>query len=209
MPTQPVIERLKELQTELETVSAAVKHIDKAANVAKTTSEILKKIPELINDLKVLEENHRQALIKIHKEKIDILEKLLQSLLIELKVKSKQFYKLIDETKKLENTISNYYSEIKKINFPERLDKIDNQISAINIGVGNLHSLIQNIQTKVDTVQSTFNLHTQLIDKKFSYLENIIVAENVLLKKQIKTNRIIQVVGFVFALTVLIYLVVK
>ena len=34
MPTQPVIEKLKELQKELENVSVAVKHIDEAAKVA-------------------------------------------------------------------------------------------------------------------------------------------------------------------------------
>ena len=44
MPTQPVIEKLEKLQVELETISVAVKHIDEAAKVAKTTSEILKKI---------------------------------------------------------------------------------------------------------------------------------------------------------------------
>ena len=54
MSTQTVIEKLKDLQDELETVAAAVKHIDDASKVAKTASEMLKKLPELINDLKAL-----------------------------------------------------------------------------------------------------------------------------------------------------------
>lgn len=193
MPTQTVIEKLKDLQDELETVAAAVKHIDDASKVAKTASEILKKLPELINDLKALEEKHRQELLKVHKDKIDSLEKQLQSLLTELKEKSTQLTQLIDETKKLEKTISDYYSEIKKINFPERLDKIDNQISAINIGVGNLQTAIQNTQTKLDAVQSSVNSINQTIDRKFSDLENRIISENVFLKKEIKTNRIIAI----------------
>lgn len=209
MPTQTVIEKLKDLQDELETVAAAVKHIDNASKVAKTASEILKKLPELINDLKALEEKHRQELLKVYKDKIDALEKQLQSSLTELKEKSKQLTQLIDETKKLEKTISDYYSEIKKINFPERLDKIDNQISAINIGVGNLQTAIQNIQTKLDEVQSSVNSLSQSIDKKFSDLENRILTENAILKKEAKTNRVIQLIGFGLTLIILIYLIFK
>ena len=208
MPTQTVIEKLKDLQDELETVSAAVKHIDDASKVAKTASEILKKLLELINDLKALEEKHRQELLKVHKDKIDALEKQLQSLLTELKVKSKQLTQQIDETKKLEKTISDYYSEIKKINFPERLDKIDNQISAINIGIGNLQTVIQNTQTKVDTVQSSVNSLSQTIESKFSDLENKFVAENVFLKKEIMTNRIIGIsVGGILIIGIVLILI--
>jgi len=209
MPTQTVIDKLKDLQSELETVAAAVKHIDDASKVAKTASEILKKLPELINDLKALEEKHRQELLDVHKDKIDVLEKQLQSLLIELKEKSKQLNQLIDETQKLEKTISDYYSEIRRINFPERLDKIDNQISSINIGVGNLQTAIQNTQTKVDVVQSSVNSLSQSIDKKFYDLENVALSENAILKKKIKTNRIIQFIGFGLTLGILIYLIFK
>jgi chromosome segregation ATPase len=208
MPTQTVIEKLKDLQDELETVAAAVKHIDDASKVAKTASEILKKLIELINDLKALEEKHRQELLKVHKDKIDAIEKQLQSLLTELKEKSKQLTQLIDETKKLEKTISDYYSEIKNINFPERLDKIDNQISAINIGVGNLQTAIQNTLTKLDAVQSSVNSLSQTIDRKFSDLENKIVAENVFLKKEIKTNRIITIlVGGILIIGIVLILI--
>lgn len=208
MPTQTVIEKLKDLQDELETVAAAVKHIDDASKVAKTASEIFKKLPELINDLKALEEKHRQELLKVHKDKIDSLEKQLQSLLTELKEKSTQLTQLIDETKKLEKTISDYYSEIKKINFPERLDKIDNQISSINIGVGNLQTAIQNTQTKLDAVQSSVNSINQTIDRKFTDLENRIISESILLKKEIKTNRIIAIsVGGILIIGLVIILI--
>jgi len=113
--------------------------------------------------------------------------------LAELKEKSKLLNQLIVETKKLENTISDYYSEIKKINFPERLDKIDNQISSINIGVANLQTAIQNTQTKVDSVQTSLSSTSQAIEKRFFDLENKIVSENSSIKKEIKTNRIIMI----------------
>ena len=45
---------------------------------------------------------------------------------------------------------TDYFAELRKINFPERLDKIDNQISSINIGVGNLQTSIQRSQEKIE-----------------------------------------------------------
>lgn len=206
MPTQTIIEKLKDLQDELETVAAAVKHIDDASKIAKTASEMLKKLFEFMNDLKALEEKHRQELIKVHEDRIDALEKQLESLLTEFKEKSKQLNQLIDETKKLEKIIFDYYFEIKKINFPERLDKIDNQISSINIGVGNLQTAIQNTLTKVDGVQSSVNSLSHLIDKKFSDLQNYILIQNEILKKETKTNRVVQLIGFGLTLIILIYL---
>lgn len=193
MPTQPVIEKLEELRKELDKASTAVKHIDDAANVAKNAAAILEGFISLLNDLKALEENHRQELIKIHKDKIDALEEQLQRLLTELKDKSKQLNQLIDETNKLEKAISDYYTEIKKINFPERLDKIDNQMSSINIGVGNLQTAIQSTQTIISSIQSSVNSLSQSMDKKFSDLGNKLAIEYNLVRKEIKKNRIITI----------------
>jgi len=59
MPSQEVIEKLENLQAELFNISIAVKHVEDAATVAKTASEILKHIPGLLNDIKAIEEKHR------------------------------------------------------------------------------------------------------------------------------------------------------
>jgi chromosome segregation ATPase len=166
MPSHQVIEKLEKLQTELETVSVAINHIEDASKVAKTSADILKKIPELLIELKSLEEKHRNVLQKDLKEKIDSIEKQLQLLLNELKEKAKQLSQVIEETKKLEKAFNDYFVELRKINFPERLDKIDNQISSINIGIGNLQSVIQNSQTKIEAVSSSLIEGKQSIEKK-------------------------------------------
>lgn len=166
MPSQQVIEKLEKLQNELETVSFAIKHIEDASKVAKSAADILKKIPELLTELKSVEEKHRKDLKQDLKEKIDAIEKQLQSLLTELKDKAKHLSQVIEETKKLEKAINNYFEELKKINFPERLDKIDNQISSINIGVGNLQTAIQNSQAKIDAVNLAVNESKKSIESK-------------------------------------------
>jgi hypothetical protein len=182
MASQQVIEKLEKLQSELDTVSFAVKHIDEAAKVAKTTSDILKKIPELLAELKSVEENHRKDLQKDHKEKIDAIEKQLTELI----EKAQQLSQIIDETKKLEKSISDYFQEIKKINFPDRLDKIDNQISSINIGVGNLQTAIQNTQMKIDTVQSSVNEAKHSIEKKQADNQELLIQRQNYQDKEIK-----------------------
>ena len=232
MPSQQVIEKLEKLQTELETVSAAIKHIEDASKVAKTAADIWKKIPELLAELKSVEEKHRNDLQKDLKEKIDAIEKQLQSLLTELKEKAKQLSQVIEETKKLEKSIADYFAELRKINFPERLDKIDNQISSINIGVGNLQTTIQRSQEKIekgfeDTNQNlrsgfsstndnikhsqekvTSDLASHTNAKTAEIIKHL-TDQNQLLKKEVKTNRIIQIVGLTIISMILIYLLTK
>jgi chromosome segregation ATPase len=232
MPSQQVIEKLEKLQTELETVSVAIKHIEDASNVAKTAADILKKIPELLAELKSVEEKHRKDLQKDLIEKIDAIEKQLQSLLTELKDKAKQLSQVIEETKKLEKSITDYLADLRKINFPERLDKIDNQISSINMGVGNLHTTIKRLQEKIEkgfeetnqNLRSGFSSTNDSIkhsqekvtsdlvshtNAKTAEIIKHLTEQNQLLKKEVKTNRIIQIVGLTIILIILIDVAVK
>ena len=192
----------------------------------------MNKIPELLSELKLVEDKHRKDLQKDLKEKIDSIEKQLQSLLIELKDKAKQLSQVIEETKKLEKAIDDYIVELRKINFPERLDKIDNQISSINIGVGNLQTTIQRSQEKIEkgfeeTNQNLTNSFSSLNDsikhtqekvtsdlashtnEKTAEIIYYLKEQNQLLKKEVKTNRIIQIVGLTIILVTLIYLSTK
>lgn len=232
MPSQQVIDKLEKLQTELETVSEAVKHINEAAKVAKSAADILKNISVLFAELKSIEEIHRKNLQKDFKEKIDSIEKQLQSMMTDLKDKTKLLSQLIEDTKKLEKSITDYFAELRKINFPERLDKIDNQISSINIGIGNLQTSIQRTQEKIEKgfdetnhnlssgfsstkdyikhsqekVTSDFASHT---NEKTAEIIKQLSEQNQLLKKEVKTNRIIQIVGLTIVLGILIYILIK
>jgi len=232
MASQQVIEKLEKLQSELDTVSNAIKHIDEASIVAKSASDILKKIPDLLDELKLGEEKHRNDLKEHLKEKIHEIERQLQLLLIELIDKAKQLNQVIDETNKLEKSISEYFYEIKKINFPDRLDKIDNQISSINIGLGNLQTSIQRSQEKIEngfdetnqnlksgfysTKESIKHSQEKVIsdlasqtNAKTSEIISQLTEQNNLLRKEVKTNRIIQLIGLILILILVIYVAIK
>jgi len=203
MASQQVIEKLEKLQSELETVSIAIKHIDKAAIVAGTAADILIKIPELLIELKSVEENHRKDLQTSLKEKIDSIEKQLQSLLTELKDKAKQLDQVIDKINKLEKVINDYIVVLQKINFPDRLDKIDNQISSINIGVENLQTAIQNTQFKIDII------NTLMIDTKTSIDSKQIEVSKILndQRNEIQKLKVFLIAIFTLILTSIIIFV--
>lgn len=199
MPSQQVIEKLENLQTELETVSVAIKHIEDASKVANTAADILKKIPELLTELKSVEEKHRKDLQKDLKEKIDAIEKQLQALLADVKDKEKQLNDLINETEKFEKSISDYFTGIKNINFPERLDKIDNQISSINIGVGNLQTAIQSTHSSITELSNA-------LKRRFLAFETTLKDESKKTRMELKFNRTILIIGFIVIVAILTYL---
>jgi CHASE3 domain sensor protein len=155
----------------------------------------------------------------------------LQLLLTELKDKAKQLSQVIEETKKLEKAINDYIVELRKINFPERLDKIDNQISSINIGVGNLHTFIQRSQEKIEkgfdeTTQNLRSGFTSTNDNIKNSQEKVtselashtnakageiikhLTEQNQLLKKEVKANRIIAIsVGVILVIGIVLILI--
>lgn len=184
MPSQQVTEKLEKLQKELDTASSAIKHIDGAAKVVATVSDIYKRLPELINELKAVEEKHRKELVNDHKEKIGVLEKQLQSLLNQLNEKSQHLNQVIAETKSLQAIIVEYFTKIKKINFPDRLNNIENQIEITN--------------TTIPYVESNLLAETKKLESK-------LFAENEFLRKLIKSTRVITIVfGIIITIAVVV-----
>jgi chromosome segregation ATPase len=232
MASQQVIEKLEKLQLELETVSKAVKHIDEAAKVAETAGFILKRIPELLAELKLVEEKHRKDLHIDLKGKIDGIEKQLQLLLAELKEEASKLNQVIEHTIQLDRSISDYLQDLKSINFPDRLDKIDNQISSINIGLGNLQTSIQRSNEKIEkgfdetkqNLKSDFDstkdaikqanekitsaLKSHLNSMKLEIITQL-TDQNTFLKKQARANIIFQIVGLTLVLFLVIYIVIR
>jgi|GEM_PF-5355924 len=221
MPTEQVVEKLKALQEQLDTISSAVIHIDKAAQVASDASSIAGGLAELVNELKSLELDHLNELRTFHTERVGEVEQSLLKLLTSLDERGEELTQIISETRQLETAIGNYFTEIRSVNFPERLDKIDNQISAINIGIGNLQTGQQQSQDKAEryfdqTVkelnQAKDNLKTDLvahITLNINELISQLQQQNTLLKKELNINRIISGIGVLAVFILGVYVLIK
>lgn len=258
MPSQQVIDKLLETQKELDKIKTAVEHIKEAAEVAQKASRVILEVQKLIKELNSIEKEHRWELLKLLKEKVGEIEHRIENVVKELEISSKQFRQLVVDLSHLEKSISTYFEEIKKIDFPKRLDKIDNQISSINIGIQNLQGDVKRVQDKVEggfkdinhyltdgfsSINSNINLSTATvissvgshintkvaevvihlesetekviasvtshIDAKISDAIIRLELENELLKKEIKTSQIIQILAGVIVVGLLIYLVSK
>lgn len=147
-----VLEDLKQLQQELEKLSSAVSYIDRASEVAKTSEEINDRFLEFSSDISELEKEHREKLIEQHDNHISDFSTKVNDFLKENNKQKEVLSKLMGELNELEKSITEYYLRIEEINFPQRLDKIDNQISSIHLGIGNLQSSVQFFQTKMDEI---------------------------------------------------------
>lgn len=240
MPSQQVIEKLQDTQRELDKIKSAVEHIQDAADVVQKASHVVSEVKNLIKELQSIEKDHRFDLIKILKERIGEIERQIEASVKELDRGVKQLGQLTIEVARLEKNISKYFEDIKKINFPERLDKIDNQISSINIGIQNLQGDVRRLQDKIELVFSetkqivnhgfsktnekiaegitaisdeieksgetvVISINNQ-IDKKISGLIGHIESENQLLRKELKTNRIIQIATIIILAGMLVYI---
>ena len=62
-----------------------------------------------------------------------------------------------------------------------------------------------NFESAVTDIEKQAIKNVELVESKIKSLSE----QNELLKKAVKTNRIIQIVGFVIAISILIYLIVK
>lgn len=217
MPSQQVIDKLLETQKELDKIKTAVKHIEDASDVAQKAAHVVLEMQKLVKELDSIEKEHRLELLKLLREQIGEIERRIESALKELEIGTTELRQLAVDLSRLEKSISNYFEEIKKIDFPKRLDKIDNQISSINIGIQNLQGDVKRVQDKVEAgfkvieqqLTGGFSSVTSNIDAKVSEAVNLLEHENELLRKEIKTNRIIQIVAAVVVVALLAYLASK
>lgn len=217
MPSQQVIDKLLETQKELDKIKTAVKHIEDASDVAQKAAHVVLEMQKLVKELDSIEKEYRLELLKLLREQIGEIERRIESAVKELEIGITELRQLAVDLSRLEKSTSNYFEEIKKIDFPKRLDKIDNQISSINIGIQNLQGDVKRVQDKVEAgfkviehqLTGGFSSVSSNIDTKVSEAVNLLEHENELLRKEIKTNRIIQIVAAVVVVALLAYLASK
>jgi len=129
-------DNLTEMQEELEKLSSATREIEKAKNVAQTTILESKQIMEkLISNSK----NATDAAINESK-------------------------KLNESAQKLFDAVDILMNKLDKVDFPTRLDKLDNSVTGINTAIQNIFGRFETIEKNL---KDEFNTKISAFREKF------------------------------------------
>lgn len=146
MASQEVLTALETLHREIEKLEPAIKHVETAQQVTQTVKAIPQKHVELLQEVKSNDAKHKEELKTLFaKELSGFMEenKKLQKTTTEIQ----QQVKLEQEAlAKLKETVQSFHERVEKINFPERLDKLDANVAGIM-------AAIQSVQSRLDGVE--------------------------------------------------------
>lgn len=165
MPSPEVIEALETLHKELDKLAPALKHVESAMEVTKTVKLIPEKHLELINQIRNIDESYKTDLAKQFSVAIESVKLGNTSMISELNNILKKIEIHHSKVESLTKQIEEYHTTFLKVNFPDRLDKVDITTSGINIGVQNLQTSLMNTSTLIqETRKNIFDLIEQKIN---------------------------------------------
>lgn len=196
--------------------------------LSNKTKDLQKEISRLVNtDFTKLFQDLQKSFIDQTRKDLAIELKKFDDKSTDLQTKIDDLRKQVERLERID--LEKHFDKLQKT-----LSEIFGAINAINLTLTNivqtLTGIVQtlgNIQTTLDTnhkeakqlinsfIEST-EKHLNDIDKQAT--KNVVLLEtkikslseqNELLKKEVKTNRIIQMIGFVIIMSILIYLIVK
>ena len=146
MASPEVLSALEKLHREIEKLEPAIKHVEIAQQVTQTVKSIPQKHVDLLHELIKEDAQHKEELKTLFiAELSDITDenKRLQKTTSEIQ----QQVKLEQESlSQLKETIESFHERVEKINFPERLDKLDSNIAGIM-------AAIQSVQSRLDSLE--------------------------------------------------------
>lgn len=146
MASQEVLTALETLHREIEKLEPAIKHVETAQQVTQTVKAIPQKHVELLQEVKSNDAKHKDELKALFAKELSGFteeNKKLQKTTTEIQ----QQVKLEQEAlAKLKETVQSFHERVEKINFPERLDKLDANVAGIM-------AAIQSVQSRLDALE--------------------------------------------------------
>lgn len=146
MASQDVLTALDKLHREIEKLEPAIRHVETAQQVTQTVKAIPQKHVELLQEVKSNDAKHKDELKNLFEKELSGFteeNKKLQKTTTEIQ----QQVKLEQEAlAKLKETVQSFHERVEKINFPERLDKLDANVAGIM-------AAIQSVQSRLDGLE--------------------------------------------------------
>jgi len=146
MASPEVLSALETLHREIEKLEPAIKHVETAQQVTQIIKAIPQKHVELLQEVISSDAKHKEELKTLFAQELSGItdeNKKLQKVTSEIQ----QQVKLEQESlTKLKETIESFHERVQKINFPERLDKLDANVAGIMAAV-------QSVQNRLDGLE--------------------------------------------------------
>jgi len=189
MASEKVLQSLETLHRELEKLGPAIEHVETAKKIAETVKDIPHKHFELIKSVKETDENFKKELKEQLKSEAAKITVEVNKILLSFKDTQGMLKAEIIDLDKLKKTIKDFHIEIVRINFPERLDKLDANVAGIMAAVqaiqGRLDLLERNL---ADRLKDNQELQKDMkLEIKNLLDQNIIFQEKNAKKHQINT----------------------
>lgn len=146
MASEKVLQSLEALHRELDKLSPAIEHVHTAQKIAETVKDIPSKHLELIKSVKKTDEDFKTDLSEKLKQEASKITVEVNHIIQSFKDTQGMLKAEIIDLDKLKKTIKDFHVEIMRINFPERLDKMDANVAGIM-------SAVQAIQGRLDIVE--------------------------------------------------------
>ena len=208
--SQDIHTHLEKLKTELNKLEPAVKHLQKAdenatvliASLSSIHKEFSKHLQNIEKSLADANEKHQKQLTKEVQEAVNKLNDLGAKITKSFKDVEKDVKDLLDEYKFLASNTEKLVTKIDKVDFPNRLDKLDATVSAINQGLQNTQTRIGDSERNIkdDLQAKTKDVNLKIDSAENSLKQTIEVSEkkvSSLFEKQSKEVKILKVLLFI------------
>lgn len=185
MASQEVLVALESLHVELDKLKPAIKHIETAQEVVKIVQIIPQKHLDLLEKITKSDSEFKNVLKKAFEEEIKIISaetKRLQETTTKIQEEVKAEQKALAS---LGETVRSFHERVEKINFPERLDKLDANVAGIMAAVQSVQSRLDGVERNITDrmkdmdshlKEGVTGLHASLEQAKTSIKEGIEIA---------------------------------
>ena len=149
MPSPDVIKALEALHSELNKLEPAIKHVEAAEQVTQVVKTIPDKHMALLEAVKASDAQYKEGLNALFVEELSILTEANRNLQqttrdIQQEVRNEQV-----ALAKVKESIQAFYDRVEKINFPERLDKLDANVAGIMAALQAVQSRLDNVERNI------------------------------------------------------------
>jgi hypothetical protein len=181
MPSPEVLSALETLHKEIDKLQPAIRHVEAAVTLTQTLEKLPEKHLEFLDALKDRDIAHKDEIEIVFKERLNTVTATTEVLQKAVDDTLNQISTQIEQNEALLASITEYYTLIKQINFPERLDKLDSTVAGIMAAVQVVQSRLDNLERNiVDDIKELRKYQ----EESRTALENNLAAT----KKEIQTT---------------------